>query len=168
MTDLQNAESQSGTAGVSIESLLAEIDDGEETSTAAPLGPASDRSRPQEVLSYVHSALFTDLDFRFSEDTVKQNLDETLLMLIALREGGTHGKGLMDDLAMYFDSRLSPGTIYPRLHELEDEGLLAMQEMVRTKEYRVADDEAARRRLQHAMAQHLTLGYALYLTLEDL
>ena len=128
---------------------------------------ATDQDRPREVLSVVMNMLFPDTDFRFDEDLVKQNLDETLLMLITLRESGTHGKGLMDDLARLFDAHLSPGTVYPQLHELEDGGLLQMQEKVRTKEYHIGDDRKVRARLEQSMCQHLALGYAIYLSLED-
>jgi hypothetical protein len=172
MTAMGNDDRANTATDISVESLLKEVDtrSGEESE---PIGrddqyPHQTQSRPQQVISYALNTLFADTDFRFSETVVKQNLDEVLLMLIALREDGTHGKGLMDDLGIHFQSRLSPGTVYPRLHDLEERGLLDRQEMVRTKEYLIADDEQVRTHLEHAMAQHLTLGYALYLSLGDI
>ena len=161
---------QSSGEGVSVESLLRELRDFEQIDSDPTDGGAErrseDRDGPREVLSVVMNTLFPDTDFRFDENLVKQNLDETLLLLIALRESGTHGKGLMDDLASLFDAHLSPGTVYPQLHRLEDEGLLQMHEKVRTKEYRVGDDEEVRTRLERSMCQHLALGYAIHLALE--
>jgi len=164
-TDSSEAE------GIPVESLLQELQEFDQID-ADPGGSdvgswGSERDGPREVLSTVMSVLFPDTDFRFDEDLVKQNLDETLLMLVSLRESGTHGKGLMDDLARLFDAHLSPGTVYPQLHELEDEDLLRMQEKVRTKEYHIGDDRKVRARLERSMYQHLALGYAIYLALED-
>lgn len=174
MTTIGNDDQATRSTDISVESLLQEVNVRSDEGQAAPAITCDDQfshqnqSRLQQVLSYALNTLFSDTDFRFSEHVVKQNLDEVLLMLIALREDGTHGKGLMDDLGIHFQSRLSPGTVYPRLHELEERGLLDRQEMVRTKEYLIADDEQVRAHLEHAMAQHLTLGYALYLSLGDI
>jgi hypothetical protein len=174
MTTIGNDEQVTRSTDISVESLLQEVTVRSNEGETAPAITCDDQfphqkqSRPQQVLSYALNTLFSDTDFQFSEHVVKQNLDEVLLMLIALRENGTHGKGLMDDLGIHFQSRLSPGTVYPRLHDLEERGLLDRQEMVRTKEYLIADDEQVRAHLEHAMAQHLTLGYALYLSLGDI
>ena len=72
--------------------------------------------------------------FRFDEGVVKASLEDLLLLLVLTRGEETHGKGLMDDLGRLFDARLSPGTVYPRLHDLAEEGLLDSVEKVRTKE----------------------------------
>ena len=79
----------------------------------------------------------------------------------ARHEGGTHGKRLMDNLADLFGARLSPGTVYPRLHEMEAKETVTVHEMVRTKEYTIADEEGARQRVRHAMNQHLAVGLFL-------
>lgn len=127
-----------------------------------------DDQRSAELLASVLDAAFPDEEFAFDDEVVKQSLDELLLLLVALRDGGTHGKGLMEDLATVFDSRLSPGTVYPRLHELEEADLLEMHELVRTKEYRIDDREEARARIGAAMRQHLTLGLFLQTALDEL
>lgn len=133
----------------------------------ADIDEASDQ-RSAELLASVLEAAFPDEEFAFDDEIVKQSLDELLLLLVALRDGGTHGKGLMEDLATVFDSQLSPGTVYPRLHDLEEADLLEMHELVRTKEYRIDDRDEARERIGAAMRQHLTLGLFLQTALQEL
>jgi hypothetical protein len=65
----------------------------------------------------------------------------------------------MTALAHQFDARLSPGTVYPSLHDLADEEVLRVLEMVRSKEYRVDDPDLARELLAGTMCQHLALGF---------
>lgn len=122
----------------------------------------------EAVLEDVTSTLFGQSGFQFRESVVKENLDEILLLLVAHRSSETNGKSLMSDLAAVFDTRLSPGTLYPQLHELEDEGLLKAQELVRTKEYRIDDEEALAERVTAAAEQHLTLGLFFHAALEEL
>jgi hypothetical protein len=164
-------DGSAGTERITVESLLRELEDFDRLDTD-PVEDAEGtwdegEDGPREVLSVVMNTLFPDVDFRFDEDMVKQNLDEMLLLLVSLRSEGTHGKGLMDDLSRLFDARLSPGTVYPQLHELEDDGLLRMHEKVRTKEYHIGDDREVRARLEGSMYQHLALAYTIYLSLED-
>lgn len=115
---------------------------------------------PERLLEDALASL-PDGECDFEEAIVKHSLDELLLVLIALHDGGTHGKQLMDDLADLFDAQLSPGTVYPRLHEMEAEGTVTVHEMVRTKEYTIADEESARRRVRRGMKQHLAVGLFL-------
>ena len=122
----------------------------------------------EAVLEDVTSTLFGQSGFQFRESVVKENLDEILLLLVAHRSSETNGKSLMSDLAAVFDTRLSPGTLYPQLHDLEDEGLLKAQELVRTKEYRIDDEEALAERVTAAAEQHLTLGLFFHAALEEL
>jgi hypothetical protein len=122
----------------------------------------------EAVLEDVTSTLFGQSGFQFRESVVKENLDEILLLLVAHRSSETNGKSLMSDLAAVFDTRLSPGTLYPQLHELEDEGLLQAQELVRTKEYRIDDEDALAERVTAAAEQHLTLGLFFHAALEEL
>lgn len=149
--------------GASVEQLYQELTDVEST---AEEGVREHRS--EEIVDSVTDQLFPGRSFRFEEELVKDSLDELLLVLVALRDGETHGKGLMEDLSQLFDARLSPGTVYPRLHELEEEDILEMHELVRTKEYRIDDFEQAHTRIESAMAQHLALGFVFYSALEEL
>lgn len=152
-----------GTGGVSVERLYNEIS-GEPSGDGSP--DPSEHS--EELLEAVLGSLFPDEEFAFDEETVKSDLDELLITLVSMRDGETHGKGLIEDIAELFDATLSPGTVYPRLHELEESDVLEMQELVRTKEYRIGDREASRSRVEDAMRQHLALGFFLYSTLDEL
>ena len=104
-------------------------------------------------------------EFRFDDAMIKENLEAILLGLISVRDGA-HGKRLMGDLADVFGAQLSPGTVYPRLHDLEAAGVLQVHELVRTKEYTIADEERARKRMKRAMGQHLALGAVFRSALE--
>jgi hypothetical protein len=153
--------SANGPQGASVEQLYRELRDADPVA-----GDSATRSR--DVVDAVTEQLFPGRSFRFDEALVKNSLDELLLVLVALRDGDTHGKGLMKDLSQVFDARLSPGTVYPRLHDLEDDDLLEMHELVRTKEYRLADDGDEHQRIETAMQQHLALGFIFYSALQDL
>lgn len=129
------------------------------------LGSTDDATRDverelDELMAQVNSALPTD-EVQFDEAIIKENLDEILLMLIALHEE-THGKELLSDLTHLFGAQLSPGTVYPSLHNLEEEDVLSMHAKVRTKEYSIADEEYVRATVERAMLQHLAFGMLLY------
>jgi hypothetical protein len=126
-----------------------------------------DANNPEAAVRQISQTLFPGRDFRFDETVVKNNLDDILLCLITLREDETHGKRLMDDLVWLFDARLSPGTVYPELHELEAADVLDAHEKVRTKEYNIADNTEARDRLSAAVRQHLGLAFVLSTALAD-
>jgi hypothetical protein len=130
-------------------------------------GEGDDR-RPEALLETVLELVGADESFAFDERLVTQSLDELLLMLISMRTGDTNGNALMRDFTELFDSQLSPGTVYPALHALEDEGTLEMFELVRSKEYRIADRERAATRAEAAARQHLVLGAFLYAAATDL
>ena len=153
-----------GESGVSVEQLYQELTAVEAAGTEG----ADPGHRSEEVVEAVTEQLFPDRTFQFEEDLVKNSLEELLLVLVSLRDGETHGKGLMEDLSQLFDARLSPGTVYPRLHDLEEDGVLEMHELVRTKEYRIDDPEETRARIEAAMTQHLALGFVFYSALDEL
>ena len=119
-----------------------------------------------ELMAQVTGALPTD-DVTFDEALIKENLDEILLMLISLH-GETHGKQLLSDLTHLFGAQLSPGTVYPSLHALEESDVLSMHAKVRTKEYAIDDDEVVRGTVERAMVQHLAFGLLLYAFLPKL
>lgn len=151
-------------SGASVQQLYRELTSLETRSD----GDAPSEHRSERVVADTMEHLFPDRSFEFDEELVKNSLDELLLVLVALRDGDNHGKGLMEDLSELFDAQLSPGTVYPRLHDLEDEGVLEMHELVRTKEYRIDDVDASRERIEAAMCQHLALGFVFYAALEEL
>lgn len=149
-------------SGVSVGRLYREIVGGVDETDGDTV-----EQRSEAILASVTETLFDD-EFAFDEETVKANLDEILLMLVALRENQTHGKGLMEDLEHVFGVELSPGTVYPRLHELEEKGVLQVQELVRTKEYRIDDVEKCRAYVEDSMRQHLALGFFFKVALDEL
>ena len=137
-------------ASVTVEMLYRELS-GENSSV-------SDPESPELLLEAVSDALFPDSSVDLDESVVKGNLEAVLLALVATQERNTHGKGLMETLSTSFGADFSPGTVYPCLHELEDEGCLETRELVRTKEYAVHDEDMSRERIEAAAQQHLALG----------
>ena len=120
-----------------------------------------------ETVAEVEASLFGEEAFSYDEAHIKSSLDELLVALVALRDSDTHGKQLLDDLAEEFDTMLSPGTVYPRLHELCDEGVLDQRELVKTKEYILDDADDARSEIAAAARQHLALGMVFRAALEE-
>lgn len=119
-----------------------------------------------DLIEEVNRSLPTD-NVEFDEALIKENLEEILLMLIAMH-GETHGKELLSDFTHLLGAQLSPGTVYPSLHALEEEGILSMHAKVRTKEYTIADEEYVRSTIQRTMMQHLAFGMLLYAFLPKL
>lgn len=151
-----------------VNTLIQELSAGDDLEAASPDAPdAGGEGDPEQVLSSVMERLAVEESFEFDDEIVKQNLDEILIALIALRDG-THGKALIDDLSRLFDAQLSPGTVYPRLHDIEGDDMLSMHELVRTKEYSVADEDAAQSQIEQAMYHHLALGLFLHDSLDEL
>ncbi len=151
-----------------VNTLIQELSAGDELGAASPDAPSAEQeTNPEQVLSSVMERLAVEESFAFDDEIVKQNLDEILIALISLRDG-THGKALIDDLSRLFDAELSPGTVYPRLHDIENDGTLTMHELVRTKEYSVDDDDDAKSRIERAMYHHLALGLFLHDSLDEL
>lgn len=130
------------------------------------------RLRPEQhsevLLDRVLTSLSYEPEFGFQESVVKDNLEDVLLLLVSLRSANTNGKSLMGDLTAIFDTHMSPGTIYPQLHDLEEQGLLRSQELVRSKEYLVDDDEQVIERLSASMEQHMVLSMLYKAALEEL
>jgi hypothetical protein len=121
-------------------------------------GSSREIESPSNLLDEVSNALFPDQTVTLDESVVKGNLDAVLLALVATQEHDTHGKGLMETLATVFGAEFSPGTVYPSLHNLEEEVCVETRELVRTKEYAIDDTDASRRRVDAAARQHLLLG----------
>jgi DNA-binding PadR family transcriptional regulator len=146
------SENQSGSEDT-LRSLVGELNG---------VGESDTRTEPTErteaVVEETADALFDGRRLAVDEGLVKQSLPELLAALVELRTSETHGKGVMDDLEEFFGVDLSPGTVYPVLHDLEEEGLLSVHELVQTKEYSVEDPEATAEMLRRAMEQHLALG----------
>jgi len=114
---------------------------------------------PEAVLAEITDAL--DTEPTFDEELVTHRLDEILLALVGLCDNGTHGTGLMETTERTFGVQPSPGTVYPRLHEFEAEDVLTRHELVQTKQYSIADEDAVEDYLRRAMYQHLAIGLFL-------
>ncbi|WP_324756218.1 PadR family transcriptional regulator [Haloarcula montana] len=121
---------------------------------------------PEPLLSSVIEDV-ADGDLTVDDGLVTQSLDEILLAMIALADDETHGTGLMEELSRLFDADLSPGTVYPRLHDLEAESQLRMHELVQTKQYSIDDAAAAESKIEDAMYQHLAIGLFLHASLDN-
>jgi hypothetical protein len=81
-----------------------------------------------------------------------------------LREAVDAGDSVLhlQDLTHLFGAQLSPGTVYPSLHSLEESDVLSMHAKVRTKEYSIADTDLVRSTIERTMLQHLAFGLLLY------
>lgn len=125
---------------------------------------------PEEVMTAVAEDLFDgDVDdVAVPDDLVTQSLDKLILGLIALRDDETHGTGLRQDIEALFDVNPSPGTIYPRLHELEADDILRCHELIQTKQYSLSDEDRAADRIERAMYHHLTVGLFLHAALDTM
>jgi len=111
-----------------------------------------------ELVETISLEVAGDTTFTFEDDYIKSSLDELILSLIALQPGSRNGSQLRTTLTNHFDTAISPGTLYPQLNELNDEGLLIKQDGIRTKEYDINDVEAVRARLNKRRQQHLALA----------
>lgn len=128
-------------------------------------GTASRDAIPESLLTSVIEDI-ADGDLAVDDGLVTQSLDEILLAMIALSDDETHGTGLMEALSRLFDAQLSPGTVYPRLHDLEADNTLAVHELVQTKQYSIADAESAASQIEAAAYRHFLIGMFLHASLD--
>ena len=154
------SENQSGSEEA-LRNLVGELDGVEDADSRT-----DPTERTEAVVEETADALFDGDRLAVDEGLVKQSLPELLTALVELRTSETHGKRVMDDLEEFFGVDLSPGTVYPVLHDLEEEGLLSVHELVQTKEYSVEDPETAAEMLRRTMGQHLALGLVFQRALE--
>jgi hypothetical protein len=125
-------------------------------------------SRDAITESVLDSAIdaITEGDTAVGDGLVTQTLDEILLALIASSNDQTHGTELIEKLSNQFDAQLSPGTVYPRLHDLDADGILAVHELVQTKQYSIDDTDTAASKIEHAARRHLIIGMFLQSSLD--
>jgi DNA-binding PadR family transcriptional regulator len=62
---------------------------------------------------------------------------------------------------------VSPRTVYPHLHSLEEEGILVCRESVQTKEYSIDDPEAAAAYLDSVLSQLSCLEQFVSATVQE-
>lgn len=77
-------------------------------------------------------------DSEVIEKLVKNFLD--IIILSFLYERPNHGYQIIADIHTSFGVLLSPGTVYPRLDELTDEGLLEINKIQRKKIYSLSSE----------------------------
>ena len=145
-----------------LQSLVSEMNGAGSTDDAEPA------ARTETVVAETARTLFDEPTLAVDDGIIKQSLPELVATLVELREGETHGMGVMEDLERFFGADLSPGTVYPVLHDLKDDDVLSVHELVQTKEYSVEDADAACERIEDAMAQHLAFGLVFRRALEEL
>lgn len=97
---------------------------------------------------------------------VVTQLDDILLVLIAVRNGGC-GKELRQDIRRLFGVDLSPGTVYPHLNDLEEDGVLGVKELSRQKVYYIADEESASEAIESAVNQLFAASLVLRSLMTD-
>lgn len=119
-----------------------------ETPLTGNAGAAKDRELD-------HSQLHT-----ISDEIVTEYIDEILLLLIAARDGAC-GKELLQDIRQLFGTDLSPGTVYPHLSNLADNGVLEMKKLARKKVYYIPDFENLLTRIDHMANQLLSFSLVL-------
>lgn len=158
-------QGETGGSNASAEALLEKLQAANDGTTGDESDPAA---RTANVLAETAESINGGDQFHLEDGMVKQSLDELLVMLIALRSSDAHGKGVMGDISRFFGTKLSPGTVYPALHDLEESGVLQVHELVQTKEYSIGDEPAAREQLREGMRQHLAIGFLFQRVLDEL
>lgn len=119
----------------------------------------------QERFDEIVEELF---DVEFDRSFVTDNLESILLLFVSLKDDDTHGMGLIREIDAVFGVELSPGIVYPKLHDLQEEGLVRNQELVHTKAYEVTDESTTASRIDDATRQHLVLGFLYARALQEL
>lgn len=102
-----------------------------------------------------------------SDEVVTEYIDEILLVLVAVR-GGACGKELLEDVQTVFGTDLSPGTVYPHLTELADDGTLELRRLSKRKMYHLSDPETVFTRVDRTADQLLLFSLVLKTTLDRL
>lgn len=103
-----------------------------------------------------------------SDAQVKDSLQELLIAFVAVSETDTHGKRLMNDLSNALGTNVSPGTMYPELHGLNEEGIFEQYELVRRKVYEIGDEQSAKEQLLESVQAHFLIAQILYAAVQDL
>ena len=100
-------------------------------------------------------------DLREIDDAIiKAKLDEILMLLVGVRDGAC-GKDLMQDLRHLFGTDPSPGTVYPHLNELAEEGVFEVRELRWRKVYELADTETTFEEVETTIDRMLVFAIVL-------
>lgn len=133
-------------------------------------GETTDETAVQRTVDEIGQNLFgvPPEQLELEDKYVKDSLQELLLALILISEEDTHGKGLMQKLSNSLNTSVSPGTMYPELHRLHEEGVLEQHELVQTKVYDINDSQTAREQLIGSAQAHFIIGQILHSALGQL
>ena len=99
-------------------------------------------------------------------DIAKADLESVILAIIALEEPVSGNEILEGTLESVTGLQLSPGTVYPQLHDLEQWGYIERTELPTGHLWTIADVELTERKLSrvadqlHALAKLLRIGAA--------
>ncbi len=116
----------------------------------------------EEIKEHVQSISKELFDQESLRESIKNwCLEEILLLLIQIKQGAT-GKELMSLLNDTFIIDLSSSIVYPKLHDLEENGILTVQEHIRTKEYKIKDQKEAKNKIVKKLIQL----YGMYMILK--
>lgn len=89
---------------------------------------------------------------RLDRSFASEYLDE-LIIGILFRCEEANGMEIIREFTHLFGVQFSPETVYPHLHSLEEDGILARRDCVQTKEYRIADAQTAREYITSTVTQ---------------
>jgi DNA-binding transcriptional ArsR family regulator len=115
-----------------------EADQLTDTETDSPSMPYTTSPLTDESVSTLEQWLDDEFLQNVRKDAVVSELDEILLLLVMIREEAS-GKELTEDLRRVFGASLSPGTVYPHLNELANEGKLEVKELKKRKIYTICN-----------------------------
>lgn len=113
-----------------------------------------------DAVATLNEWIDNDQTHAVSDEIVTEHVDEILLVLIAVRDGAC-GKELLQDIRQLFGTDLSPGTVYPHLIDLADDGVLEMQKLSKRKLYHLSDPDAMSAQVDHAVDQFLLFSLFL-------
>lgn len=126
----------------------------------------TDTALTDDAVATMEGWLDDDYLHTISDEIVAEHIDEVLLLLITVRDGAC-GKELLQDIRRLFGTDLSPGTVYPHLKNLADEGVLEVRELTKRKVYRQSDTETAVSRVDQVADQLLTFSLVLKAAMTD-
>lgn len=116
--------------------------EGTSTHTQQPSGYDSAQAPTDDVTDPNRVAGSPEEDTQLDRSFASEHLDE-LILAILFCQGEANGMEVIRECTRCFGVQFSPGTVYPHLHSLEEDGILAQRETVQTKEYRIVDEQAA-------------------------
>lgn len=151
-------------SGISVET---EPDNVTQPSNDSPSPPYMITPITDETVCTMEDWVDDDYLHSINRKDVIAQLDEILLQLIMTREMAC-GKELTQDLRCLFGVDLSPGTVYPHLSDLADEGILDVTEMKSQKVYTIDDMSGTFDRIETAVDRQVIFSLVMKALLVDI